>query len=181
MQLALWKFRVKSNQTPWLPSPIHPAAREDAVPASPSPSSTHIWQGQQSPALKKGLGPVLDALGTWNQETKPAGPPAHGSLCSVTVQSQLTSCSTASQSLPWLHTVLPFQFYVISTVLPLIKCDCTNLCDQGWPGKRDISCLLGRAFKSKPAVSHAQRREGRSGAPVCLQNAASKVSPHCTG
>lgn len=112
MQLALWKFRVKSNQMPRLPSPIHPAAREDTVPASPSPSRAQIWQGQQSPALKEGLGPVLDALGTWNQETKPAGPPAHGSLC------QLTSCFPLSQSLPWLYTLLLFHVYIIPTVLP---------------------------------------------------------------
>lgn len=79
----------------------------------------------------------------------------------------LPSCFSVSQSLPRLYTVGLFQFYVISTTPPLIKCDCSNFCDQGWPGNRDISCLLGRAFKSKPAKSHVQRREGSFGSPVC--------------
>lgn len=84
MQLELWEFRVKSNKMPRLPSPIHPAAREDAAPAEPSPEHRTDLAGSAeppapSPALEEGLGPVLDALGTWNQGTEPAGPPARGS------------------------------------------------------------------------------------------------------
>lgn len=169
MQLTLWKLRVKSNQTLWLPSPIHPAARQDAVPASPSPSAEPCAGGR--------AGPCPGCPEDLESGNKPCWTPSPGSLCSVTLQSQLTSCLTASQPLPRLHTLLPSQFCVISTLLPLVKCDCSNLCDQGCPGKRDISCLLGRACKSKPAVSHTQRREGRSGTPACLHNAASKASP----